>query len=558
MSVDLTKPLEIAEDVFWVGYVVPNDPFQCHVYLIRDGESSVLIDPGSMITFPVVLEKIFQVIPLRNIKYIIMHHQDPDIVGCYSTLESLFPKGKRFVVTHWRTKTLLKHYQWKTPFYLIDQHNWRLKTESRELEFVFTPYAHFPGAFCTYDKKTKTLFSSDIFGSISDRFFLFAEDDEEYYEGVELFHKHYMPSRIILNHALDKIEEKEPELIAPQHGSIIKKGMIKPIIERLRNLDCGLYMLDEKESNVFTLNKLDDLLKRVYRSVLSSSEFSIIAETLFENIKKEIPTVEKIVVTGKSPSVPVKEILVVEINDGKTLKKEFLTESVHFDSYVYKETLETEKDKIGDIYIFGKKLSDKDVEFLSLLFKHIKYALAVSLERELNYEFMEREKRELKTKALTDPLTGLYNRKYLFEYLRKSIKKSHTQNIPVSVAIIDLDYFKDINDTYGHLIGDCVLKQFSEIFKKAFRSSDCTSRYGGEEFVVVMPSSDLKNACNKIENFRKEIEEKTFCEEKGIKITVSAGVTEYKEGMTIKELLEKADKNLYTAKKMGRNAVVCK
>jgi flavorubredoxin len=230
MYIDITKPIEIAEDIFWIGYVVPNDPFQCHVYVVRNGDESILIDPGSMITFPIVLEKLFCVTPLKNIRYIILHHQDPDIVGCYSTLESIFPKGERFIITHWRTETLLKHYQWKTPFYSIDKHNWKLKAGDRELEFVFTPYAHFPGAFCTFDKKTRTLFSSDIFGAISDKFLLFAEDDEDYYSGVELFHKHYMPSKLILNYTLDKIEEKNPELIAPQHGSIIKKEMIKPII----------------------------------------------------------------------------------------------------------------------------------------------------------------------------------------------------------------------------------------------------------------------------------------------------------------------------------------
>jgi flavorubredoxin len=73
MNIDLSQPFELAEDVFWVGYYVPNDPFQCHVYLIRNGEESILIDPGSMITFPVVLEKIFKITSLRNIKYIIMH-----------------------------------------------------------------------------------------------------------------------------------------------------------------------------------------------------------------------------------------------------------------------------------------------------------------------------------------------------------------------------------------------------------------------------------------------------------------------------------------------------
>ena len=75
MTPDISKPIEVAEDIFWIGYVVPNDSFQCHVYLIRNGEESVLIDPGSMITFPVVLEKLLQVTSLRNIKYIILHHK---------------------------------------------------------------------------------------------------------------------------------------------------------------------------------------------------------------------------------------------------------------------------------------------------------------------------------------------------------------------------------------------------------------------------------------------------------------------------------------------------
>ena len=172
VTYDLSEPLELAEDVFWVGYVVPNDPFQCHVYLIRNGEESILIDPGSMITFPVVLEKILKLVSLRDIKYIVFHHQDPDITGCYSMLEELFPNTTkpRYAVTHWRTKTLLKHYKWKTPFYLVDKNDWKLEAGDRTLEFVFTPYAHFPGAFCTYDRRSGILFSSDIFGAIRKSF----------------------------------------------------------------------------------------------------------------------------------------------------------------------------------------------------------------------------------------------------------------------------------------------------------------------------------------------------------------------------------------------------
>ena len=152
---DYSKPVEIAEDVFWVGSIIPNDPFQCHVYLIRNGTESILIDPGSLVTFPVVFEKITSLLPLRNIKYIIMHHQDPDITSSYSILESLMPQSEKYIITHWRTEMLLKHYNWKSKFFLVDQHDWKLKAGDRVLKFIFTPYAHFPGAICTYDKKTK-------------------------------------------------------------------------------------------------------------------------------------------------------------------------------------------------------------------------------------------------------------------------------------------------------------------------------------------------------------------------------------------------------------------
>jgi len=553
---DLDKPIEIAEEIFWIGYVVPKDPFQCHVYLIRNGNESILIDPGSMITFPIVMEKLFQLTTLRSIKYIILHHQDPDIVGCYSTLESLFPKGERYLVTHWRTQTLLKHYQWKTPFYLINEHNWVLKAGDRELEFVFTPYAHFPGAFCTFDKKTKTLFSSDIFGAISDKFFLFAVNEEEYFRGLELFHKHYMPSRLILNYVLDKIEEKNPSLIAPQHGSIIKKEMIKPVIKRLRALDCGLYMLDDRESNIFLLSKIDELLKKLFKSVMLSSDFGLVIENLYRSIKQEIPVIERIVIVGKAQPISQRLTFVTEVDD-TGVKEKFVLNEPSLKGFSYKEVLETEKAEVGSIYIFAEQLSEGDLEFLRLLFRHIKYPLAINLEREVGYEVLEKEKEELEERAMTDYLTKLYNRCYLFNFLRKVIEDSIMRGFPVSLAVIDIDFFKKINDTYGHLVGDCVLKELANILKKTFRSSDCVARYGGEEFVVVLPFSQLEDACRRIEVLRKNVERYEFCKEKKIKLTISAGVTEYRKSMSIKEFLRRADENLYKAKNSGRNKVVC-
>ena len=102
--------VEIAPKIWWVGYVIPNDPFQCHVYLIEDENESVLIDPGSKLTWEVTRKKIKEVTSLENIKYIICHHQDPDITSCIGDLLDEIGAKNRYIVTHWRTITLLKHY----------------------------------------------------------------------------------------------------------------------------------------------------------------------------------------------------------------------------------------------------------------------------------------------------------------------------------------------------------------------------------------------------------------------------------------------------------------
>ena len=557
-SVDYGKPIEIADNVFWVGYVIPNDPFQCHVYVIRNGSESILIDPGSMITFPVVLEKIYKVLDLRDIKYIIMHHQDPDIVSCYSVLESIMPPRERFIVTHQRTHVLLKHYQWKTPFYLIDQHDWKLTAGDRELEFVFTPYAHFPGAFCSFDRKTKTLFSSDIFGAISDKFSLFLEDDEELFEGIELFHKHYMPSRTILDFALRQIERKNPELIAPQHGSIIGKRFIKTVIDRLRKIDCGLYLLNEEETDVFILNKAELVLKKFLEDAILSSSLNTLISNLFGNVKKEINSLEKIIIVTQPGIYEGKEGDVVYIEaTGIGINKEIRKEVPNIKGYSYSLDLKTSRKKIGKLYLISNKLNDVNLRFLSILFKRIAFPLAISLEKELTYEMIEKANKELYEKAIRDYLTSLYNRSYFIDYLKKKIEESKQYGIPITLAIIDVDYFKRINDTYGHIIGDCVLKEIASFLQKETRSFECAARYGGEEFVLVMPFTKKEDACRRMEALRKRISSSKFCEEKNLHVTVSIGVAEYRESMTINDFINEADKKLYKAKNEGRNRVVC-
>jgi len=550
---DFSKPIEIAPDVYWIGYVIPDDPFQCHVYLIKNGSESILIDPGSMITFPVVLEKLTSLVELKDIKYIIMHHQDPDIVGCYSTFEKIMPKGERYIVTHWRTEMLLKHYMWDTPFYLIDQHNWKLKAGKRELEFVFTPYAHFPGAFCTYDKKTGILFSSDLFGGLTDEFSLFAKDVDDYFEAAKPFHKHYMPSREVLHHALKQVQKKRPLMIAPQHGSIIKRDMINPLIEKLKELECGLYLLDDYESDLFILNKTDEVLKQFFKDTVSLSSFELVLRNLFDNIKRVISSIQKIEICGISPLSDKKHCFSFG-EDHKIIEIDTMDKN-----YSYKKELKQNDRKIGDIYIIiNKNMNKKEKKLLEMLLNKISVPVAISLEKELILRELENNNKKLYEKSITDPLTKLYNREYMKEFLQQKIEEAKRYKFPLSVAMIDIDYFKKINDTYGHLIGDCVLKELSELLKENFRGSDIVSRFGGEEIFIIMPFTDVNNACKKLRVFREIVEKHKFCDKQNIRITISAGVCSFDhESDSMDDLIRKADRKVYFAKKHGRNRVVC-
>jgi len=165
---------------------------------------------------------------------------------------------------------------------------------------------------------------------------------------------------------------------------------------------------------------------------------------------------------------------------------------------------------------------------------------------------------KLKEMAMKDGLTGLYNHALLIELFEKEIDKQQRNNGSISFAMIDIDDFKKINDTYGHISGDTVLKELSNILMNSVRGGDIVGRYGGEEFSIVFPGIDEQNAFQLCERIRKEVEDFNF--EIGIetvKITISIGINfnELKGIINKREIIQKADEALYRAKHNGRNRV---
>lgn len=164
--------------------------------------------------------------------------------------------------------------------------------------------------------------------------------------------------------------------------------------------------------------------------------------------------------------------------------------------------------------------------------------------------------------ANTDPLTGLYNYRFFTEQFKMELELSRRFDSPMSLIILDIDHFKKLNDTYGHPAGDIVLKESAEIFKLNIRDNDILCRYGGEEFMILLPSTGIQEAFKCAERIRRAIQNhKIFLPDyvQPISITVSGGVacypTDARDG---EQLIQVADNVLYTAKNKGRNKIVTK
>jgi two-component system cell cycle response regulator len=162
--------------------------------------------------------------------------------------------------------------------------------------------------------------------------------------------------------------------------------------------------------------------------------------------------------------------------------------------------------------------------------------------------------------AITDALTGLHNRRYMESHLATLVSQSHARRKPLSVLVLDIDFFKSVNDTYGHDAGDDVLREFAVRVRKSIRGIDLACRLGGEEFVVVMPDTDMGVAATVAERLRRRIASEKFPIEQGrgaIDVTISIGLAGLEgEGDKAGNLLKRADQALYRAKRDGRNRVV--
>ncbi len=580
-GLDLDRPVQLDERIWWVGHYQENDVFQCHVYLIEQGDQSVLLDPGSRLTFRHTLGKVEQIIPFSHIRYFVCHHQDPDITAALPLIDEMVSRDDAVLVTHWRARMLLKHYGLRLPFWLVEEHEWELPLQDRLLRFIFTPYAHFPGAFCTFDTASQILFSSDLFGGLTEEFSLVAKD-EGYFDALRLFHEHYMPSRDILGYALAKIQEHPVRLIAPQHGSILTGSLVGQMIDRLKGLECGLYLMARGSTDIHRLSQINRALREITEAMMLYRDFSDIAERLLHIAQRSLPAeglefylrlddgslLHLAPESGyrglpATPDAAVAEILVAD-------RTRWLEAHPGGISQINAAGPDSDARWQLRFPLFGPAQSTvrglailrlreavpPGDDFLQVV-DQMQVPLQMAVEREAMYRLMDMERQRFYETSIRDPLTGLFTRFYMHDVVQRLCSlQDRDPNATLGVAMTDVDHFKRVNDRYGHHQGDEVLRAVARILRERARGSDLAVRLGGEEFAIFVVGESAPRIGELSERIRHQVAGLRLDGPMADKsVTVSVGTALRRRGEPLAAFMERADAALYEAKRAGRNRV---
>lgn len=209
-------------------------------------------------------------------------------------------------------------------------------------------------------------------------------------------------------------------------------------------------------------------------------------------------------------------------------------------------------------YILGqveqRLLNDGYIEELRALHDKVQKTNEDFVKRNLELQDIQEQLRLL---AAHDSLTGLYNRRYILERIEEKLPEIRRHHLDCCFVLMDIDYFKDVNDNYGHLAGDDVLKAVSQLLVSGVRQGDIVARYGGEEFLIFLPMTELESAHVLVERLRFALEKhKHMIEGEGLVVTASFGVAQHEVNDSADRTIARADKALYQAKMDGRNCIV--
>ncbi|HEV2718770.1 MAG TPA: diguanylate cyclase [Thermoanaerobaculia bacterium] len=304
-------------------------------------------------------------------------------------------------------------------------------------------------------------------------------------------------------------------------------------------------MAEDRRNFLIAIVDDDAAIRRLVRLLLTRSGYDVLEFATGEEARRQLHSApwDLAILDRRLPDM-----------DGVVLCHELKSDPELRNRYIIMLTGEAgAEDKVEGLDLGADDYITKPFQAAELLARIRAAKRIVDLQKEL----LETNKR-LELLSITDGLTKLYNHRYFQDELARAFEESQRYQRPLSLTIIDIDFFKKVNDTYGHAVGDEVLKEVARIFQDSIRATDLAARYGGEEFAVMMPETELHDALTFAEKIRTLIEESAFRTAAGpLHATVSLGVAAVPRTKihTAKELIVAADKALYRAKRGGRNQV---
>lgn len=203
----------------------------------------------------------------------------------------------------------------------------------------------------------------------------------------------------------------------------------------------------------------------------------------------------------------------------------------------------------------GRSFTEREIKLCT----SIANASANALYNAFLYNRLGKEKTRLERLAITDYLTGIYNIRYFYHRLEEEFSRAERYVTPLSCMMFDIDHFKHINDTYGHRVGDIILREFAQLVKRHTRKSDVFARYGGEEFILLLPQTPMKGTIAEAERLRNALKEhqfKALKENNGITVSIGIACCPHENIKTYDDLITFADNSLFTAKNKGRDQIV--
>lgn len=311
--------------------------------------------------------------------------------------------------------------------------------------------------------------------------------------------------------------------------------IVKKISEVLKDTRCSLIHVDKYKKTGYVLATSEDPELKSITIELSK----------YPEICKAIEDDKAVVIQDVGDSPLIREVRENLINIGI---QSIIVIPIHYHEgamgILYLKTLRR-----------GRQLNDKDIKICQI----VASMASIALRNSHLFNVLKEEKSLLEKMAVTDGLTLLYNYRFFVRRLHEEFKRAKRYTTDISYLMIDIDDFKNVNDTYGHQKGDIVLQKVARVIKKSVRETDIVARYGGEEFAVLLPHTNKEDALNLAQRIRKSVRNcKPDFFSEDASVTVSVGVSTFPfDGIaTVDDLIRRADDHLYQAKGKGKDAVV--